>query len=64
MTPKQLKAARKQLRLTARGLVDALGITGIGSDRTVRLWEAVDGSVPGPVAVAVRYMMKEAGLIK
>lgn len=59
MTPKQLKTIRtKRLKLSAAGLARALGMPGRWSDRTIRKWEADGNDVPGPVAVAVRYMEK------
>jgi DNA-binding transcriptional regulator YiaG len=58
MTPTQLQAARKRLGLSARGLAAALEMDGQWSDRTIRKWERGEHAVPGPVAVAVRYMVK------
>jgi DNA-binding transcriptional regulator YiaG len=57
MTPKQLKAARKKLGLSAAGLAKALELESKWADRTVRKWEQPDGVVPGPVAVAVRGLL-------
>lgn len=62
MTPRQLKTARKKLGMTQQQLGEALELDGKWKSRTVRLWEADGGTVPGPVAVAVRYMLKEKGL--
>lgn len=56
MTPKQFKASRKQLGLSARGLADALEMDGKWADRTIRRWERGEQPVPGPVAVAVRLL--------
>lgn len=58
MTANQLKAARKKLRLSARGMAKALEMPGQWADRTIRRWENGDDPVPGPVAVAVRFMLK------
>lgn len=58
MTPKQLKAARKRLGLSARGLAMALDLPSQWSDRTVRKWESDDSEVPGPIAKCVRFMLK------
>lgn len=58
MTGKQLKAARKRLGLSARGLADALEMPGRWADRTVRRWESGELDVPGPVVVAVRGLLQ------
>ena len=59
MTPKQFKAARRELDLTQNGMAQALGIA---SDRTVRRWEAGERDIPGPAIVAIAYML-EFGLM-
>lgn len=33
----------------------------IGSDRTVRRWEACERDIPGPVWVALKFMLRDAG---
>lgn len=62
MNPEQLKQARHALGLSAAGLARALsdpdGDTPSVSDRTVRRWEAGERDIPGPVTVAIRYMLK------
>ena len=58
MTPEELKEARHKLGLSARGLATALDM-GQWGGRTVRRWEK-EGPVPGPVAVAVRFMLQSS----
>ena len=62
MTPDELKAARNALGLSARQLADKLEMRGKWTDRTVRAWESgrYATGVPGPVAVAVRGMLRDA----
>lgn len=57
MTPANLKSARHALGLSAEGMARALQVS---SGRTVRRWEAGDRDIPGPVKVALRYMLGEA----
>lgn len=59
MTPKQLKAARKKLRISARQLADALGMSGRWSDRTVRAWERGEYSIPSHVDVTIQQLLSE-----
>jgi len=58
MSPEELKQARQTLGLSCAGMAAALEMPGRWADRTVRFWEQPDGKVPGPVAVAVRFMVK------
>ena len=58
MTPVDLKAARKALGLSQSALANALRLSPKNGGRTIRLWEAEGGTVPGPVQVAVEAMMK------
>ena len=61
MTGAELEDARKRLGLTAAQLGRALELTGRDPGRDVRRWETgALPSVPGPVRVAVRYMLAEA----
>ena len=53
MTPAELKVARKALGLSQEKLGLALG----RNPRTVRRWEAGPQAVPGPVKVAVGFML-------
>ncbi len=56
MTPEQLREARQALGMSAAKLAEALRL-GRGGDRTVRRWEAGDRAIPGPVEVAVAYLL-------
>ena len=58
MTPTDLRAARKALGLTQSSLAKALGLSPANGARSVRSWEKEGNTVPGPVAVAVRYMVE------
>jgi len=58
MTPSELRTARKTLGLTQMGLAKALGLSPTNGARSVRSWEKEGNTVPGPVAVAVRYMVE------
>ena len=58
MQPAELRIARKTLGLTQSGLAKALGLSPANGARSVRSWEKEGNSVPGPVAVAVRYMVE------
>lgn len=60
MTPDQLKSARQSLRLSQAGLAAELRLGGDGA-RTVRRWERGEREIPGPVAVALEYMLAAAG---
>lgn len=52
-----LRRCREALRLSQAGLAAALHVSGA---RTVQKWEAGERAVPGPVWVALRYMMTGA----
>jgi len=58
MTPAEFKAARHALGLSAEGMAKALQVA---SGRTVRRWEAGDRDIPGPVKIALRYMLEGDG---
>lgn len=62
MTPADLRAARKQLGLTQKGLAERLRM-GTHAWQTISKWESDDNTrgVPGPVQVAIEYMLKEDG---
>ena len=53
MTPNELKTARKALGLSAAKMGRRLEV----DPRTVRRWEAGPQAVPGPVKVAVGFML-------
>jgi transcriptional regulator with XRE-family HTH domain len=55
-----LRRCREALDLSAEGLAGRLHLGPVGGGRTVRRWEAGDRAIPGPVWVALRYMMQEA----
>mgnify|MGYP000508730466 CR=1 FL=1 len=59
MNPIDLRAARKALGLTQHGLAKVLRMGKSGWQSIVR-WEKDGGTVPGPVQVAVEYMLKDA----
>lgn len=56
MTPADLRIARKALSLSQHGLAEALRM-GKSGWQSVSRWERDGGSVPGPVQVAVGYML-------
>jgi transcriptional regulator with XRE-family HTH domain len=53
-----LAQCRRDLGLTQNEFARALGA---GAARTVRMWESGDRGIPGPVWVALRYMLLETG---
>jgi len=57
MTPAELRTARKALDMTQHQLAAALNM-GKWGFQTVSIWEKDGSTVPGPVAVAVRYMVE------
>ena len=61
MTPTDLRAARKSLGLTQTGLAKALRLSDKNGDRSVRIWETEGNTVPGPVQVAVGFMLERLG---
>lgn len=56
MTPSELREARKCLGLTQKGLAKALRM-GTHGWQTISKWERDGGAVPGPVSVAIEYML-------
>lgn len=60
MSPSDLRAAREALGLTQSGLAKVLRLSPKNGDRTVRIWETDGNTVPGPVQVAVEFMLKAA----
>lgn len=62
MTPAELKSIRKALGLTQSQLAALLELSPKNGDRSVRVWEAEGATIPGPVAVAVRYIAAERGV--
>lgn len=57
MTREELTAARKALGMNAADLGRALDLGDDNPGRLVRLWEAGTHRVPGPVGVALRFML-------
>lgn len=60
MEPAELRAARKTLGLTQSGLARALRLSEKNGDRSIRIWETEGNTVPGPVQVAVGFMLERA----
>lgn len=59
MSPSQIRAARAALGLSTAALARALGLA---DGRVVRRWEAGDRSPDGPSALALAYLLDDAGL--
>ncbi|MGI9297813.1 MAG: helix-turn-helix domain-containing protein [Gammaproteobacteria bacterium] len=59
MTPADLKSARKQLGLTQTQLAERLRM-GKNGGRTVRRWESGDCPIPGPVEVAIEFLLPQS----
>ena len=59
MTPSELQAARKTLRLSQQGLADALGLSARNGARTVRRYESGDWPIPPEVERDVRRLLAE-----
>lgn len=57
MAPEEFRAARKALGLSQHAMADALNM-GRHGWQSVSRWEKEGNTVPGPVAVAVRYMVE------
>ena len=57
MTPEQFHKARKALGLTQNGLAKALRM-GEHGWQSINRWENGKHTIPGPVAVAIDYMLK------
>lgn len=57
MSPSELKAARRRLRLSCRGLAAAVGSTA----RTVRRWESGKLEPPAPVVAQILDMLEARG---
>jgi hypothetical protein len=61
VTPADLRTARKALGLTQSGLAAALRLSPKNGDRSIRIWEQEGNTVPGPVQVAVGFMLEQMG---
>lgn len=53
MTPAEFRRAREHLGLSTAEMAQALEVT----VRAVQMWEHGDRAVPGPVRVALRFML-------
>lgn len=56
MTPKEFKAARRALGLSAQGMANLLGVK---SGRTVRRWEAGDRKMSPTVVFLLKKILEE-----
>ncbi len=56
MMPEQVKAARKSLGLSQRGLAEALRM-GLNGERQVRRWEDGETPISGPAQVALECLL-------
>lgn len=61
MTGEQFKAARMGLGLTQFQTAQALNLGPFGR-KAISRWENGNLSVPGPAQVAMRFMLRDAGL--
>ena len=59
MTPADLRAARKALGLTQTQMAAALRLSDKNGARSIRIWEKEGNTIPGPVQVAVGYVLSE-----
>lgn len=60
MTPQELKSSRKRLGLTQAGLARALLMSQDNGGRTVRRWEAGTHPIPGPVELAIKWLLHKS----
>lgn len=58
MTPADFRNARKALGLSQKEMAKALRLSEKNGDRSIRIWESEGNTVPGPVQVAVEFMME------
>lgn len=61
MTPAQFKAGRNALGLSQPAMAKALNMGQYGWQRIIR-WEKDGTTVPGPAQVAMRFMLRDAGI--
>jgi len=57
LTPADLRAARKSLGLTQRGLAEALRV-GKNGWQSVSRWEQDGNTIPGPEQVAIECLLR------
>lgn len=60
MTPADFRAARASLGLTQTQMAETLRLSPANGSRSIRIWEKDGNTVPGPVQVAVEYMLKDS----
>jgi transcriptional regulator with XRE-family HTH domain len=58
MTPADFRNARKALGLTQSQMAEALRLSTKNGSRSIRIWEKEGNTVPGPVQVAVEFMLE------
>lgn len=58
MTPADFRNARKALGLSQKEMARALRLSEKNGDRSIRIWESEGNTVPGPVQVAVEFMLR------
>ena len=58
MTPDDLRAMRRQCGLSQQALADLLQLGACGG-RTIREWESGRAAISGPVAIAVKSVLKQ-----
>lgn len=58
MTPADFRNARKALGLSQKEMAKALRLSEKNGDRSIRIWESEGNTVPGPVQVAVEFMLR------
>ncbi len=59
MTPTEFRNARHRLGITQKEMAERLQLA--GRDRTIRMWESGQRAIPGPVVVAIKLFLKDAG---
>jgi DNA-binding transcriptional regulator YiaG len=61
MTPADFRNARKALGLSQKEMAKVLRLSEKNGDRSIRIWESEGNTVPGPVQVAVEFMLERKG---
>lgn len=59
MTPAQFKEARLALGLSQSQMA---ALVQVKNARTIRKWESGESEISGPAIVALRYILRDAGL--
>lgn len=60
MIPAEFREARRALGLSQKGMAQALRMSPSNGARSIRNWETDGNTVPGPVQVAVGFMLGDA----